>query len=206
MSIAEKLTTIAENEQKVYEAGKAKECDTFWDVYQRNGSRTNYTYAFYGYGWYDDIYNPKYTIKPVQGNAVYGLSYITDTKVPIDLTAIGTNSQVFAYATRLVTINKVIFAADVSVSSSCFNSCNSLKNITVEGEIGRSISLQFSPLTVASMKNIIEHLVNYAGTDSEETYTVKFSEDCWTALEASGTSPNGGTWKDYVELTLGWLT
>ena len=37
MSIAEKLTTIAENEQKVYDAGQKSEYDRFWDSYR--GSR-----------------------------------------------------------------------------------------------------------------------------------------------------------------------
>ena len=62
MSIAEKLTTIAENEQKVYEAGKKSQYDEFWDTYQTNGQRTNYTYAFSGLGWTDNLYKPKYPI------------------------------------------------------------------------------------------------------------------------------------------------
>ena len=39
MSIAEKLTKVAENVPKVYEAGKKDEHDKFWDEYQttRNG-------------------------------------------------------------------------------------------------------------------------------------------------------------------------
>ena len=40
MSIAEKLTTVAENVPKVYEAGKKAEYDAFWDKYQNNGKRT----------------------------------------------------------------------------------------------------------------------------------------------------------------------
>ena len=37
MSIAEKLTAIAENVPKVYEAGQKSEYDRFWDAYQNNG-------------------------------------------------------------------------------------------------------------------------------------------------------------------------
>lgn len=145
--------------------GKSAERNTFWDSYQQNGQRTNYTYAFYGYGWYDDIYNPQYPIKPIHGNGIYNLSYITDTKVPIDLTAVGNNSQVFTYATRLVTINKVIFAANVSVSSACFQSCGALKNLTVEGDIGCSIDLHWSTLlTHDSLMSIINHLATVSTT------------------------------------------
>jgi hypothetical protein len=67
MSIAEKLQTIAENEQKVYEAGKQAEYDAFWDSYQDCGNRINYSYAFAGIGWTDETFKPKYPIKAVGG-------------------------------------------------------------------------------------------------------------------------------------------
>lgn len=78
-----------------------------------------------------------------------------------------------------------------------------MENITFEGEIGRSINFSYSPLSVESMKNVIEHLVNYTGTEKELSYTVTFTEACWTKLEADSTAPNGGTWKEYVA-SLGW--
>lgn len=87
MAIAEKLTTIAENQQKVYDAGYEKgkaesgggsydegytagqqaEYDRFWDLYQGNGTRTTYQYAFAGSGWRTDIFKPKYSIIPTSG-------------------------------------------------------------------------------------------------------------------------------------------
>lgn len=66
MSIAEKLTQIAENEQKVYEAGKQAEYDRFWDEYQQNGGRTDYRGAFCGAGWTEETLLPKYSVKPVR--------------------------------------------------------------------------------------------------------------------------------------------
>ena len=63
MSIAEKLTTIAENEQKVYEAGQKSEYDRFWDDFQENGNRTNYLSAF-GAMWTKETFKPKYPIRP----------------------------------------------------------------------------------------------------------------------------------------------
>ena len=62
MSIAKKLQIIAENEQKVYEAGAKSEYDKFWDSFQINGTRRNYPWTFAGSGWADDTYNPKYEI------------------------------------------------------------------------------------------------------------------------------------------------
>ena len=51
-----------------FEAGKQAEYDRFWDLYQQNGERTDYRYAFSGIGWNKDTFKPKYDIKPV-GNA-----------------------------------------------------------------------------------------------------------------------------------------
>lgn len=65
MSVAEKLQTIAENEQKVYDAGKKSEHDEFWDCYQNKGKRTTYYRAFYGQGFCSKNFYPKYDICPV---------------------------------------------------------------------------------------------------------------------------------------------
>ena len=45
---------------EVYNAGKQAEYDAFWDAYQRNGQRTNYSGAFSGDGWNVDTFKPKY--------------------------------------------------------------------------------------------------------------------------------------------------
>ena len=63
MSIADKLTIIAENVPKVYEAGQKSEYDRFWDEFQVNGTRTAYRYAFAGYAWTKEMLKPKYPIR-----------------------------------------------------------------------------------------------------------------------------------------------
>jgi hypothetical protein len=87
-----------------------------------------------------------------------------------------------------------------------FNSAKNLVNITFEGTIGKSISFHSSPLSIESMKSVIAHLKNYTDTTDVNTQTVKFTDDCWAALEADSVAPDGNTWRDYVETTLGWLT
>ena len=64
MNIAEKLTKIAENVPKVYEAGKKADYDAFWDAYQQSGNRVLYDFAFAGNGWNDNTFKPKYDIIP----------------------------------------------------------------------------------------------------------------------------------------------
>lgn len=70
MSIANKTaivsannSIIAENNQKVFEAGQKAEYDRFWDDYQDHGNRTDYRVAFGGHGWSKELFKPKYDIQ-----------------------------------------------------------------------------------------------------------------------------------------------
>ena len=65
MSIAGKLTTVAENQQKVYDAGYADAEQEFWDAYMNglNGS-WNQKSAFAGPGWNDKTFNPNQSYNP----------------------------------------------------------------------------------------------------------------------------------------------
>ena len=171
MKIADKLVTIAENEQKVYEAGKEKGVevgnDTFWETYQDGGKRTVYSSAFNYMS--DEIYNPKYpiTIKGhcSNGNSMFGNSTITDVKVPIiyDDALTGVMSSIFANARQLETIPLVHINENLSFTA-WFSSCGNLKNLTFEGVIGQSgIDLRWATLlSKASIENIISSLSSTA--------------------------------------------
>lgn len=106
MSIADKLTTIAENEQKVYDAGyndgvkqaedaynlglyegKEAEWNAFWDALQQNGEKIYYSYLFSGKGWNDNTFKPKYDIVPNGGNGAYGMNSTFYTTGITDLAA-----------------------------------------------------------------------------------------------------------------------
>lgn len=133
MSIAEKLQTIAENEQRVYDRGygignrrghsegfgQGRDFgyqegygkgyddgvaagggdDAFWDVYQDNGNRKSYAYAFSGDGWKNDNFYPKYNIIP-EGTALRmfarGLSDVDVEKRLLDLGIVLDTSKVTA--------------------------------------------------------------------------------------------------------------
>ena len=92
MTPAEKLIKIAENEQKVYdagvEAGKAQGggdswYDTFWDAFQQNGNRLNYNNAFSSgnanptsIGWTNVNFKPKYSMVNIIGYSLFDFSKI----------------------------------------------------------------------------------------------------------------------------------
>ena len=195
----------AEGYQQGIETGKRMEHLRFWEVNQAGGTRTTYSYCYAGLAWCDDIYDPQYNITATSAaNYMFAYTGITDTKVPIDLGTNRTNkTAVFESASKLVTIRKLILGEAIRIGTTMFSGCTKLANLTIEGTIGYTASFQWSPLTVASMKSIITHLKNYAGTTLEGTYKLTFSAACWAELEASGPAPDGGTWKDYV-YSLGW--
>ena len=57
------------------EKGKQAEYDAFWDAYQQNGERTDYQYAFYGWG---DTFRPKYDLKPIRAEYIFAWCNVTD--------------------------------------------------------------------------------------------------------------------------------
>lgn len=85
-----KLTTIAENEQKVYDNGvadgKRAEYDAFWDDFQSDErvARDGYEYAFMRTRWTDEIFRPKKDLKAKNFYwAFYGTG-ITDLQACLD--------------------------------------------------------------------------------------------------------------------------
>ena len=81
MTVAEKLTKIAENEPKVYDAGKQKYYDEFWNALQFNGKREIYNYIFMHGGWTTETLKPKYTVTVKQA----GYMFFNNTVPNLDL-------------------------------------------------------------------------------------------------------------------------
>ena len=86
MSIADKLTQIAENEQAVFDAGKKSGYKAFWGAFQNFGNRTDYRYAFAGAGagWTVDNFKPMYNVHPTTD----AREMFRDSRINADLGAI----------------------------------------------------------------------------------------------------------------------
>lgn len=105
MSIAEKLTTVAENVPKVFEAGKDAEHKAFWDSFLPKSEIGYAPYQFAGLGWHDSNFRPNKDI--VFLNAAIGAfrnSYIRNLKgclencgVTLDTSRATSLSSAFAY-------------------------------------------------------------------------------------------------------------
>ncbi len=56
-----------------HEQGKQDAYDAFWDTYQENGKRVNYTGAFSGSGWVKATFKPKYRVAPSGSTVAAGM-------------------------------------------------------------------------------------------------------------------------------------
>lgn len=187
MTIAEKLQLIAENEQKIYNAGKASsdayatgkqaQYDEFWDTYQRNGTRMDYNYAFGGMGWTNTIFKPKYDIIPGVGNCGFGIFYYSglsgDLAKLLEHNGIELNTSQASLLQNLFigcyNITKVpeINATGATTLRNAFSGCNNLQ--TIEKLILKSDGSQDLTTSFAycrSLENItIEGVIGFNGTD-----------------------------------------
>ena len=139
MSIAEKLTTIAENQQKVYDKGLADgkaqggNGDISWDVVQDNGNRTMYMYGF-AY-WSMRECNPKYKIVPTGTyfqNAFQGCLNLEEVDwTKFDLSQCGSFYNTFynCFALKSIDIDLRPTATTATVFNNTFRSCMALKKI-----------------------------------------------------------------------------
>lgn len=171
MSIAEKLTAIAENEQKVYDAGKQAEYDRFWDVYQYRGQSMNYSHKFYA--WEDSIYNPKYPIYSKNYmNGAFSYANFTDVKVPI-ISEGATMSSLFDSWTKGITIPE-LRVTENSTYANAFRYCTNLETVNFTGVIGKNgLNLQWSTkLSHDSLMSLINCLQDKTGDTSGTSWEV----------------------------------
>lgn len=229
------LDGMAKGIPEVYEAGKKAENKRFWDAFQKNGTRTDYEYAFYGKSWHADTFYPTHDIRPTKSNYMFsgfGSPYVNlvlrlkACGVVLDFSQITTSNREF-YLAKMFDIPVLDFSNCTTMTSTfdycnfkeiklkipekgdtvfsgTFNRCYDLGTFEiVSGIIGKSISFSSSPLTVASIKNIAEHLKDYSGTTSEHTYTITFKSSAFNVLEAEGAtaSYNGVacTWAELID-------
>lgn len=171
MSIAEKLTTIASNQQRVYDAGYSAGQQAGgggdWFAKYTNALDGNYKGAFASVGWTDETYTPTETIVCTKGASTgFTSARITDTKVPIELRCADITTM-FAGCDKLKTIPLLGFYG-VTTSSSVFAGCSALENITTDGVIQSGLGFSGSPkLTNASVQSVIDHLADLNGQESK---------------------------------------
>lgn len=228
MTIAEKLTAVAQNVSKVYEAGKKAQHTEFWDSFPANPDGT---YLFSGDMWNDVTFKPNKNI--VLRNAVNGLfynnactnikkaledcgvtldmsqvtganncfGYALTTELPdLDLSGIGNVQNVFALAQKLVTIDSVRFK-DGATFNNAFGSCTNLENITILGTIAGK-GFDVSPCKKLSAKSL--HSIVTALSASASGLTITLPTTAEANYNANPPSGAPQTWAALIATKQNW--
>lgn len=194
MTIAEKVLRGKKDLDDAYKAGRhsvdgeyAGWYDTFWDNFQTNGTRTDYSYAFSNVGWNNATFRPKYPIV-ASANASYifdscALSdydfvengVVLDTSKAISLTYAFRNcagikrlgvidctgcaelNRTF-YSCKVETIDMLVVSENLKYTNT-FDYIGNLVNINIQGIIGQNgFSLKSNVLSKDSIVSIVNHL------------------------------------------------
>lgn len=181
------------------DTGRQEAYDAFWDSFQQNGGQVNYLYAFAGIAWRDATYNPKYRIVPTENFAsAYTYSYITDTKVPIDLSGLSNNiSNAFAHS-QIKTIRELVVSEKTPMNSTTFGSASKLESLTMRGTLAQSIDLHWSSkLNKASIISVIGVL-----SDTAVGLTCSFSKTAVNNAFEGGST--GSAWLNLIATKSNW--
>lgn len=173
MTIADKLQAIADNTQRVFDAGylegqeaggysegfdagKKAQHDAFWDAYQMGGNRTNYNGAFYGDGWNEQSFRPKHNIKPSRADYMFKtftafqgdlVAHLASLGVTLDFSNCNNFNETFIYCY----INRVgeIDTRNASSLSSMFANSRivTVDKLILKDEGGQTFSYTFSGCT-----------------------------------------------------------
>ena len=141
---------IAEGEM----IGRQAQYNEFWAVYQNNGARNNYTYAFANDNWTDETFKPKYDMV---ASSMYYCFCDNDKITAIDKKADGSQLVIdgsnittttgfyraFYGMTQLKRIGLIISRADAPWTQA-FNGDTNLVEIRFSGTIGTAFDIHWS--------------------------------------------------------------
>lgn len=185
-------------------AGQISEYDRFWDAYQQNGGRTDYTNAFRNYLWTDVTYNPKHSIKAERlASCFQTCNQIKSTKVPIQYISNRQESSVFNGCTNLVTIPSIT-VREANTFSSWFQGCSALENITFGGTIGQNIDTHWSEkLTKASIESIMVAL-STTTTDKSVSFSKAAVNKAFETSEGANDGSTSAEWTALANTRSNW--
>lgn len=116
--------------------------DVFWDAYQQNGTRGNYSYAFCERGWNTETLNPKYKIVTSTGERMFyrcnsaGKTRLDMTEVCEKLDTSQATSATYMFMDAFLE-NVTVDLGNVTTLNNCFNSGNiggnkSIRNVILK--------------------------------------------------------------------------
>ena len=204
MSVSKKLTAVAQNEQKVYDAGKKSQYDEFWDNYIGGIKASgDYRNCFTGKGWTNTTFSPTQDMTPTGGvGNFFNAVQITDLKGILDKNGVtfdfskATDFDYFCYnasithfpvldissATRLThsfdwSKLKSIEKIITKTGLPSLYQVTELESVVIEGEIANSASVSYcTKLTHDSLMSIINALKDYSADTSGTTHKLTMGD------------------------------
>lgn len=136
MNIADKLNTIYENEQKVFEAGRKKEHQEFWNNYFGADPRYSFSYRFAGAGWNSKTFKPTRNIEVVGGSGMFMYSninvdmveHLKKLGITINFSNLGRGASSIFQNSAFIRLGEINFST-VTGLTSMFLGCTYLKTI-----------------------------------------------------------------------------
>jgi len=249
--VTEKLRKASENTPKVYNAGfsagvqsgeesgyaagfeegKKAEYDSFWDIFQQNGTRVRYERVFAETGsgmlWrVGTTYRPKYPIVPTRADEMYDATRLPyDALKEVDFSNCTSFRQTFAYASTprlgvidarkatnfhdtfawssaITTIDKLIFAETTPIINA-FTKCTKLANIVVEGTIGVTVDFKDCPLTKDSITSVVNALSSSA-SGKTATFNKAAVNSAFETSEGANDGEASAEWTALLSTKTNW--
>ncbi len=201
------LDGMAAGVGEVYAAGEKSAYDAFWGTYTDEGTRDQYSFAFAGYCWTEDILktNP-YTIKP--GGAV-GMFQYTEMKdlrfMSIDTSGVYNLRSAFANASKLRAIFNLDCSNLIVTLNDTFSGSTVLEDVTfTEGSIKQNITIKDSPVL---RKDSIISLINGLASSASGKIAIVNLTAVNNAFESSEGAADGSTsqeWADLIATKANW--
>lgn len=176
---------VAQGEQNAY--------DAFWDMFQKNGTRTEYRYAFAYTDWTEEMFKPKYPFKLTGDNtyAFLGVQAVWEDKVfevdtaeavnlmwafrltkfkrigKCDLSSATQINAIFSICSNLVSIEEIVSHEGLDWANA-FDWSSNLEEIRFSGVIGKNISFSTNgKLSNESANSIINALKDLTGATAQ---------------------------------------
>jgi hypothetical protein len=186
MSISDKLTIVAENVPKVFEAGEKagakSEYNDFWKQYQSNGVVYGTAYMFAFGGWNDTNFKPKYSMSGfTNAGNMFNTCGVTDLKaalerqgVTFDFSKVTNLANAFAYS-KLTVIPTVNAKSAVNLSSAFAysNKIHTIEKLILKDDGSQTFPSTF--LNCSSLANIV--LEGVIGQDINFKQSTKLTKD-----------------------------
>lgn len=226
-NIAQKLTAVALNVPKVFEAGKLAERAAFWNSFH-NDLPENGDYRFAGAGWNINTFKPTQSMKPSSAASMfrrnrfngdfvalceqqdvsfdfsectvmtYAFQEFSSTRLGvIDCRKAGNLAGIFGYLYNCHTIDLVKVSKDNTYGSTSFRA-PVLVEIRFEGEIGNDVSFQYcTKLSRASFENIFYTLLIAAAI--KVTFSKVAVDKAFETAPGANDGSTSQEWNDLVD-------